>query len=209
MADDDDSKTIAKLEARLTDLTRRYDSLREQHAAAEASIKGIAKERDSFKAQASTVEALQATADKLRADLEAATGRADHDLAMADAGVRDPRLRKYLRYQFSEHVEEAGDKAQEFAAWWAAQQADPGPVLAAALAPADASAQPAAEPAEPSTPAAAPAVPARNGAVRTEAGVRPTPSPPSEYQLGEITAMPLEQLKEVLPELLATTRFVG
>ena len=201
---DDDAKTIAALEARLTDLTRRYDSLREQHAAAEASIKGIAKERDGFKAQAGSVEALQATADKLRADLEAATGRADHDLTMADAGVRDPKLRKYLRYQFGEHLEDAGEKAQEFGAWWAAQQADPGPVLAAALAPADAPAQPPDAHTEPAAPP-----PARNGAVRTEAGVRPTPAPPSPYTPGSVSGMSRDEFAAAKKDLLAGLSWTG
>lgn len=87
MKSDDDTKMVPK--ARLDAEIEKRRAVEEKLTAAENSIKGIAKERDQYKATAAGVEAQEAALEKLRGELEAAQGQSAADLAMADAGIKD------------------------------------------------------------------------------------------------------------------------
>ena len=193
---DEDTKMVPK--ARLDAEIEKRRAVEEKLTAAENSIKGIAKERDQYKATAAGVEAQEAALEKLRGELEAAKGQSAADLAMADAGIKDRSVRDFLRYQHGQHSAEAGDKAQDFASWFDGQVKDPSPVLAAAL-PKAGDASPASEP------TAEPAAPAH----RTEGGVKPPPSPPSPYAPGSIASMSRDEWNAQKESLLQGIKLFG
>lgn len=191
MSDTTTTETIPK--ARLDAEIQKRREVEEKLAAAEASIKGIAKERDTYKATAAGVEAQEAALTKLRAELDAAKGQGAADLAMADAGIKDRSVRDFLRFQHGQHASEAGEKALDFGAWFEGRLDSPDPVLAAALPQQQA-------PSNGVEHAEAPSAPA--GPPRTEAGVKPSPSPPSPYAPGQIAAMSREEFAAHKDELL-------
>ena len=190
--------TVESLKARLVNLQTRYDKLREENTAAQNSIKGIAKERDQYKAAAAGVEAQEAALEKLRGELEATKKQSAIDVAMASAGLKKPSRQRFARSEYAAHVEEAGDKALDFNAWLEREASSEDSEIAAWLAPAD-GAKPAAEPAT--------AQPA-NGH-RTEGGVKPPPSPPSPYSPGSIASMSREEWAAQKESLLQGVKVFG
>jgi hypothetical protein len=162
--------------ARLDAEIEKHRATKEALATSQASIKGLAKERDGFKASAGTVESLTETIASLRADATKNAHRSEADLAMANAGLKKPGRQRFARSEYAAHREEAGTKAQSFGDWLEAQQADESTEIAGWLKPT------APTPTEPTTPEAKPPV-------RSEAGVLPTPPPPPQYAAGMFSAM--------------------
>lgn len=163
----------------------RASSLQEQLTEAKAAAAAAAKDAGNLKAQADGVPALQEQIATLRADLERTRNEGAATAAMLEAGVNDGSVRDYMLHLHGKHRAEAGDKAQAFGDWFAAQAAAPPAVLAPFVKPAD------------------PAAPKAPQQPRTETGARPAPVPPSPYTPGSVASMQQADFKARRAELVA------
>lgn len=155
------------------------------------AIKELQKQLSEAQEAASSAEGLQAAADALRTELEAERTsfqayklESETSAELLRAGITDPEDMDLARWRYSKI-----DEPPPFSEWLSSAAREDRHLARLFETP---SAEPVAAPeqAEPAPPASAP--PANAGA--RQAAV----SPPPRYSLGEISTMPLEQLREAI-----------
>lgn len=160
-----------------------------------AEIKALKEELSSAKELASQAEAFQTTAAKLQAEIEAKTSEfnayrleSETSAELLRAGITDPEDMDLARWRYSK-----AEDAPPFAEWLATSAPSDRHLAGLFAKPSEAA------PAEPSSAPPAEAPPAVAAPPAANAGAKDSRvTPPPRYTPAEVSAMPLDQLREAL-----------